>query len=166
MTDQLITLTRIDARGNFSKEELFNWIVDLTQEQFDALCNQIISLYKFQQAFEGALVSDEVDLLKPWLPVLPKIEFEVESSGCNYQKKYFYEFLSGVEEDDLDNICDEILSLYSHVRENNNTYIVSQVYPAVAGMVECWRIHFKRAKMYVGIPEYISHWQNLLFALD
>ena len=62
MTDQLIGLTKLDARGSFGKEDLFNWIVDLEQQEFDDLCNQIISLYKFQQTYEGALVSDEEDL--------------------------------------------------------------------------------------------------------
>jgi hypothetical protein len=165
MTDQLLTLTRIDARGTFSKEDLFNWIVDLKQDQFDALCNQIISLYRFQQTFEGVLVSDEEDLLKPWLPVLPKIVFSVDNTGCNYQKKFFYQFLSRVTDEELDNVCDEILSLYSHARENTNTYIISQVYPAVAGRVECWRVHFKRAKLFMDLPQRIMHWQKLLFAV-
>jgi hypothetical protein len=163
MSDQLLTLTRIDATGSFSKEDLFNWIVDLRQGQFDELCNQIISLYRFQQKFEGVLVSDEEDLLKPWLPILPKIVFNVESSGCNYERRFFYQFLSRVSDAELDNICDEILSLYSHARENNNTYIISQVYPAVAGRVECWRIQFKRTKLFMDLPQTIMHWQRLLF---
>lgn len=165
MTDQLLTLTKMDARGSFSKEELFNWIVDLKQEQFDELCNQIVSLYRFQQTFEGVLVSDEVDLLKPWLPVLPKVEFAVEPAGCNYQKKYFYQFLTRVSEEELEVICDEILSLYAHVRENNHTYIVSQVYPALAGKVECWRVHFNRAKQFTDLPQRIMNWRKLLFQL-
>ena len=110
------------------------------------------------------LVTDEEDLLKPWLPVLPKIEFSIDPSGSNYQKKFFYQFLSHVSDNELNNICDEILSLYSHARENNNTYIISQVYPAVAGRIECWRVHFKRAKLYIDLPKRIMLWQNLLFA--
>ena len=164
MTDQLLTLTRMDAKGQFSKEDLFNWIVDLRQEHFDSLCNQIIALYRFQQTFEGVLVSDEADLLKPWLPVLPKIVFSIDSAGCNYQKKYFYQFLEKVNDNELGDICDEILSLYSHARENNNTYIISQVYPAVAGRVECWRVHFKRTKLFMDLPQRLMHWQKLLFA--
>lgn len=164
MTDQLLTLTRIDAKGAFTKEDLFNWIVDLNQAQFDELCNQIVSLYSFQQTFEGVLVSDEEDLLKPWLPELPKIVFSVDSSGCNFQKKYFYQFLSRVSDDELVNICDEILGLYSHARENSNTYNISQVYPAVAGRVECWRVKYKRSKIFMDLPQTIIHWQKLLFA--
>lgn len=163
MTDQLIKLTRIDASGSFTKEDLFNWIVDLSQQEFDCLCNQIISLYKFQQTFEGSLVSDEEDLLKPWLPILPKIVFSVDNTGANYLKKYFYQFLGWVHPDQLNSMCDEILSLYSHAQENNNTYIISQVYPAVAGRVESWRIHFKRTKLFADLPERLLHWQNLLF---
>lgn len=164
MTDQLIKLTKLDSGGTtFSKEDLFNWIVDLKQEEFDYLCNQIISLYKFQQKFEGLLVSDEEDLLKPWIPVLPKIVFSVDASGDNYQKKFFYQFLSRVDSDELSSMCDEILALYSHARENNNTYIISQVYPAVEGRVEYWRVHFKRKKLFSELPHRIMYWQHLLF---
>jgi hypothetical protein len=164
MTDQLIRLTQIDQQGAFSKEDLFNWVVDLKQQEFDCLCNQIISLYKFQQKFEGALVSDEEDLLKPWLPILPKIVFSIDPEGANYQKKFFYKFLEWVEDDQLSSMCEEILSLHAHAKENNNTYIISQVYPAVEGRVEYWRIHFKRIKMFSDLPQKIMHWQNLLFA--
>jgi hypothetical protein len=162
MTDQLLTLSKIDANGAFSKESLFNWVVDLEQQDFDDLCNQIISLYRFQQTYEGVLVSDEEDLLRPWLPVLPKIIFSVEQSGTNFCKKYFYQFLTDVDPEELRNICEEILSLYSHARENNNTYIISQVYPAVAGMVEFWRIKFKRQKLYSDLPKRIFNWQGML----
>lgn len=164
MTDHLIRLTRIDAEGSYTKEDLFNWIVDLSQEDFDALCNQIIMLYKFQQTFEGLLVTDEEDMLKPWLPILPKIVFSVDDFGSNYDKKKFYRFLSSVNNDELNCICDELLSLHSHARENNNTYIISQIYPAVAGRVECWRIHYKPVKLFNDLPERIMHWQTMALA--
>jgi len=161
MTDQLIRLSRIEASGSFRKEDIFDWIVDLDQPQFDDLCNQIISLYKFQQTYEGVLVSDETALLKPWLPVLPKVVFSIDRAGADYQKRSFYHFLSWVGEEQLNNICDEILSLYSHARENSNTYIISQVYPAVAGLVESWRIQFKRTKLFSDLPTQIMHWQSM-----
>jgi hypothetical protein len=162
MPDQLIRLTRMDASGSFSKEDLFNWIVDLDQQEFDDLCNQIIALYRFQQTYEGALVSDEEDLLKPWLPVLPRIVFAVEPAGSRYQKKYFYQFLTDVKQDELTSMCEEILSLYSHARENDHTYIISQVYPAVAGMVESWRVHYKKPKQFSDLPRRITNWQEML----
>lgn len=162
MTDQLIRLSRLESVGSFSKEELFNWIVDLTQQEFDELCNQIISLYKFQQTYEGVLVSDEEDLLKPWIAHLPKIEFAVTLAGSDFQKKYFYQFLSRVSQNELNNMCEEILSLYAHVRENNNTYIISQIYPAIAGRVEYWRIHFKGQKQFGDMPGTIISWQRML----
>ena len=162
MMDQLNRLTKIDTRGSLRKEDLFNWIVDLDQESFDFLCNQIISLYKFQQTFEGALVSDEEDMLRPWLPVLPKIVFSVDVYGCNYQKRHFYQFLSWVGIEEMNRMCDEILSLYSHARENNNTYIITQVYPAVAGVVEYWRVHYKPARLFTNLPDRIMHWQGIM----
>lgn len=162
MTDQLIRLSKIDATGSFTKEELFNWIVDLSQPEFDNLCNQIISLYKFQQTFEGVLVSDEEDLLKPWLPILPRVVFTIDPAGHDFQKKYFYQFLTVVDPAQLNSMCDEILSLYSHVRENDNTYIISQIYPAVSGMVEYWRIHYTREKQYSDLPQRIINWQGML----
>lgn len=164
MTDQLIKLTRIELNGSLTKEELFNWIVDLSQEEFDEFCNQIISLYNFEETFEGALVSDEVDLLRPWLPVLPRVVFSVDITGSGYQKKYFYQFLSWVDNDQLKKMCEEIISLYSHAMENNNTYIISQVYPAVAGKVQHWRVHFNRTKQFADLPERIMHWRNFLYA--
>lgn len=164
--DQLLTLTRIEARGGFSKEKIFNWIVDLDQQGFDDLCNQIISLYRFQRTYEGVLVSDEVDLLKPWLAVLPKIEFSVDQSGINFHKKYFYQFLEEVEQDELKNMCDEILSLYTHAKENSNTYIISQVYPAVAGVVQYWRIKYNRTKLFADLPKLIINWQEMLLFKD
>jgi hypothetical protein len=161
MTDQLIRLTQLEANCKCSKEELFNWIVDLEQYSFDELCNHIISLYQFQQAFEGLLVTDEADLLIPWLPVLPKIIFTVDTSGSNYNKKYFYQFLSSVGSEQLQTICNEVLSLYAHAKENNNTYVISQVYPAVAGHVECWRVQFKPKKQFSDLPERIKHWMSM-----
>jgi hypothetical protein len=162
MTDQLIGLTKLDARGSFGKEDLFNWIVDLEQQEFDDLCNQIISLYKFQQTYEGALVSDEEDLLRPWLPVLPRIVFSVDPLGNNFQKKFFYHFLTSVDPSELVGICEEILSLYSHARENDNTYIITQVFPAVAGVVESWRVHYKKRTLYSDLPTRIINWQEML----
>jgi hypothetical protein len=160
--NQLVNLTRIDAKGIVTKEELFNWIVDLNQEQFDSLCNEIISLYKFQQTYEGALVTDEEDMLKPWLPVLPRIVFSIDNFGVGYQKTHFYKYLEYISEKEMSSMCDEILSLYSHARENNNTYIISQVFPAVAGHIESWRVHYKPVKMFSNLPDQIMHWRSIM----
>jgi hypothetical protein len=160
--DPLIRMTKIDSRGTITKEYLFNWIVDLDQDSFDALCNEIISLYNFQETFEGALVSEEEDMLKPWLAVLPKIVFSVDEYGCNYQKRHFYRLLSGIGNEELNNMCNEILSLYTHARANNNTYIISQVYPAVAGLVEFWRVHYKPQILFANLSETIMRWQSMM----
>jgi hypothetical protein len=139
-------LVLIGNNDNYPKEQLFNWIVDLTQQQFDDLCNEIMAFYTFRFTYEGVLVTDEESLIRSFTEILPVTEFIVDRSVKNYQKKYFYQGLSVISQQELNTFCKEIVSLRAHVEDNRDLYIVSTILPAVKHIIEYWRV------LYVPLP--------------
>jgi hypothetical protein len=137
------------ANGTFPKELLFDWVVDLTEEEFNSLCNEILSTYAFRETYENALVTDNEILMKPFEGILPRTEFTLISSPYIYKKKYFYRGLSLITQNDLDVICREIVQLHKHMMDNRDLLIINNVFPAVEHHVNYWEIKYPSSQAHL-----------------
>lgn len=160
MLRYITKLSELETNGRFTKEDLFYWIVDLAQPEFDRLCNEIIALYAFQSKYDGVLVSDEDALLRPFLSILPKVDFSVERYHEHYDKTQFYRVLSYVSDSYVDRVCRELSTLMEYVCEHANTYIINSVSHAVAPGIQFWKVTYHGKPLTKYFSSVISSWSQ------
>lgn len=138
MQPLLVQLELLSKERKGLKERLFEWIVDLSQEDFDQLCNEIISLDSFFKRYEGAMVTDNEHLIQAFKDVLLKVEFVVAMPARRYNKAFFYRWLEDISVSALQSVCWELEDCCDQAMELLNTYVVSAIKPMFAA--SCWRI--------------------------
>jgi hypothetical protein len=140
MQSILVQLELINKERAGLKERLFEWVADLSQEEFDQLCNEIISLDHFFMKYDGVMVTDRIDLVRPFLAIIPKVEMVVDMSRRFYDKTSFYRWLENVHVSLLQNACWNLEDCCDQARELLDTYVVSGIFPTLAGSDACWKI--------------------------
>lgn len=138
MQSILTQLELIDKEQDNLKEQLFEWVVEMNQREFDQLCNEVLGLHRFWEKYRGALVTDEPEMIRPLISSLPKVELLIEINGHRYDRVKFYRWLSSVDTEKLRSICSELETLCDSAIENTNTYLVSAVLPALQQTGTCW----------------------------
>jgi hypothetical protein len=156
----LINLELLDLQLPGLKQRLFEWIVDLEQPDFDQLCNEILGLQRFWEKYQGAIVTDAVEIIAPFLPILPKVELVVEMDDRHFDRNYFYRWLSQVNEQWLQMICEELGTLCDQALENVDAYVVIPLFPELQKRGICWRIEHDRNIHLPLVQEVICSWRR------
>lgn len=141
MQSVLMQLELVNKDRDGLKERLFEWIADLSQREFDQLCNEIISLDSFFKKYDGATVTDRAELVRTPANKAPKVEFVVDTGKGLYNRAFFYRWLENIPVPALQAICWELEDCCDQVRELLNTYIVARVYPSLVKANVYWKIN-------------------------
>lgn len=156
----LTQLDLIDKRPSTLKQHLFEWIVEMKQSDFDQLCNEIIGVQRFWEKYSGVLVTDRLELIKPFISLLPKVELVIEMDGHHYDRTHFYRWLSNVDIYRLESICWELETMCDLALENANTYVVAAISPVLQKKGACWRIEQEHSVYLNGISSVIQNWKS------
>jgi hypothetical protein len=136
----LTQLELLEKEAACIKENLFNWVVEMEQWEFTRFCCEIESVYRFWDKYRGLKVSDDVDALRPFKHMLPRVELIIETDMADYDKRDFYRWLQDTHEFTLQDICVELESLWDQALENINSYIIDPVFPAIRNRCSWWEL--------------------------
>ena len=156
----LTQLDLVDKRPEFIKEQIFEWVADMTQFEFDRLCNEIVGLQRFWEKYDGVLVTDRLELIKPFASLLPKVELVIEIDDRHYERSHFYRWLSYVDVERLRSICFELEEMCDMALENANAYVVAAISPVLQHKGACWRIEQDHCFYLSGISYAIQNWKS------
>jgi hypothetical protein len=156
----LTQLDLVDKKPSVLKEQLFEWIVNMTQGDFDQLCNEIIGVQRFWEKYSGVLVTDRLELIRPFISLLPKVELVIEIDERSYNRNHFYRWLSTVNVYQLQSICFELETMCDLALENANTYVVAAISPVLQKQGACWRIEQEHSVYLNGISSAIQNWKS------
>lgn len=158
MQSVLVQLELINKDRIGLKERLFELIADLPQEDFDQLCNEIISLDKFYRKYDGVMITDRAELVRPFLAILPRVELVINLKKRHYRRAFFYRWLEEVHVSVLQTVCWELEDCYDQAIELLNTYVVTPVYPALAHTNACWQVDTCMTGNLSRIAEVVRTW--------
>ncbi len=139
----LSQLQEIPVRLPGLKERMFNLVVDMKPRQFDQLCSEIIGLYRFQKKYRDVLVTDAPQLIRPFVHLLTRVEYQVEITEHTYDRTQFYRWLQQVDDSVLQQIIMEIDALYDEAVENIDCYVVDEKICADKPSDNCWKMQLE-----------------------
>lgn len=160
MQPVLMQLELVDKDELGLKERLFEAIADLSQEDFDQMCNEIIGLDKFYRKYDGVMVTDRTELVRPFISIVPRVELVIDMKKRQYRKTFFYRWLEEVHVSALQNICWELEDCYDQAIELLDTYVVTTVYPALAHTNACWQVDTCMTGNLPRIAEIVREWSK------